>query len=321
MNLERFLSERSKTWDELSALVARAGGKPERLDADSLVRLSLGYRGAVADLALARRKWPSDPVVRRLEVLVFRGRTVVYGRVSQRGSLRAFFSRRYWALVAEHKSSLAIAAFLLFAPGVLAGAWAVTDPGAAATVLPSQFADVDERRTEDTDLGLSGGEQAAFSSQIFTNNIRVTFLAFAGGILAGIGTAAVLLLNGLMLGVVTGLVVNGGAPGFFFELVAPHGVLELSCIVVAAAAGLRMGWVLVDPGHRRRVDAVIYEGRRSVEIVIGTTPWLVLAGLVEGFVTPTGLGLVPALLFGTLLAAAYWALLITRGRGLDSSAL
>ena len=92
------------------------------------------------------------------------------------------------------------------------------------------------------------------------------------------------------------------------ELIVPHGVLELSCIVVAGAAGLRMGWALVDPGRRPRGQALVTEARAAIELVLGTALWLVVAGLVEGFVTPLGIGVGPALAVGFGLGAVYWAL-------------
>ena len=314
MNLERFLREREPAWAELESLAARAQGRAERLGARGAARLGELYRGCAADLALARRRWPGDPVVARLERVTAQGRQLVYGATTRRGSPLDFFSRRYWQIVRARPVPLLIATVLLFGPGLLAGQWAVSDPGAASTFVPDQFSGVGEPRPEGADLGLSGAEQAAFSSMIFTNNIRVTFLAFAGGILAGLGTGYVLVSNGVVLGAVSGLALGAGNGRGFFELVAPHGVLELSCIVVTAAAGLRLGWAMVDPGRRRRGRAVIEEGRTACEIVLGTAPWLVLAGLVEGFVTPTGLGLVPAVTFGVLLGAAYWVLFWLRGK-------
>ena len=118
--------------------------------------------------------------------------------------------------------------------------------------MPGEYQSVTQPRAEGQDLGLATDDEAAFSAAIMTNNIRVTLLAFAAGILAGIGTAAVLILNGVLLGAIGGLAVGAGNGRPFFELVAAHGVLELSCIVVAGAAGLRFGWALVEPGTPER---------------------------------------------------------------------
>jgi uncharacterized membrane protein SpoIIM required for sporulation len=252
--------------------------------------------------------------VARLEALVARARPLVYDRTRRGGSVAEFATTGYWRRVRERPALLLISALLLFGPWVLAAVWAVRDPGAASGVVPSEYRSVTQPRERGTDLGLTTDRQAAFSSEIFTNNIRVTIIAFAGGIAAGIGTAALLVYQGVLFGAITGLAIWAGNGSSFFELVTAHGVLELSCIVVASAAGLRMGWALVSPGHRRRGAALAAEARVAVEIVLGTAPWLVLAGLVEGFITPRGLGLGPVIVIGASLGAVYWALVLWRGR-------
>jgi len=305
---------RRDRWRELDALVGRAGRRAESLGPDGVRRLGALYRAAAADLALARRRFAGDPTVARLEALVARARPLVYDRARRGGSVAEFATTGYWRRVRERPALLLIAALLLFGPWVLAAVWAVRDPGAASGVVPSQYRSVTQPRERGTDLGLNTDEQAAFSSEIFTNNIRVTIVAFAGGIAVGIGTAALLVYQGVLFGAITGLAIWAGNGSSFFELVTAHGVLELSCIVVASAAGLRMGWALVSPGHRRRGVALAAEARVAVEIVLGTAPWLVLAGLVEGFITPRGLGLGPVIVIGATLGAVYWALVLWRGR-------
>src|SRR5262249_41111791 len=167
---------------------------------------------------------------------------------------------------------------LLFGPWVLSAVWAARDPGAASGVVPSQYRSVTEPRERGTDPGLTTDEQAALSSEIFTNNLRVTLATVAGGIPARLGTAPLVVYQGVLFGAITGLSIRAGNGASFFELVTAHGVLELSCVVVASAAGLRMGWALVSPGHRRLGVALAAEARVAVEIVLGTAPWLVLAG-------------------------------------------
>jgi uncharacterized membrane protein SpoIIM required for sporulation len=276
-------------------------------------RLGALYRASAADLALARRRFAGDPTVARLETLVTRARPLVYDRAGRGASVAEFATTGYWRQVRERPGLLLASALLLFGPWVLASVWAVRDPGAASGVVPSEYRSVTEPR-ERTDLGLTTDQQAAFSSEVFTNNIRVTIFAFAGGIAAGLGTAALLVYQGVLFGAITGLSIWAGNGEPFFELVTAHGVLELSCVVVASAAGLRMGWALVNPGHRRRGVALAAEARVAVEIVLGTAPWLVLAGLVEGFITPRGLGLGPVIVIGFALGALYWTLVLWRGR-------
>jgi uncharacterized membrane protein SpoIIM required for sporulation len=312
MTLEHFLHIRSESWRELDDLTRRAGRRAGRLGGDGVLRLGELYRAAAADLALARRRWPGDPVVARLEDLVGRARHLVYAAPRRRFSGLRFLATDYWRLVAERPLLLGVSALLLFAPAVLAGGWALDDPGAAGGLVPDEYRSVTEPRTT-TDLGFSPSEEAGFAAEIFTNNIRVTFVAFAGGMTAGLLTASVLLFNGVLLGTVAGLAWGAGNGEPFVELVAAHGILELSCIVVAGAAGLRLGWAIVAPGRLQRGTALQREAKRAVLIALGTAPWLVLAGLVEGFLTPSGLGLVPALAIGLALGATYWALIAWRG--------
>jgi uncharacterized membrane protein SpoIIM required for sporulation len=311
MRLDRFVGDRQAAWEELEGLVARAGNRPEKLGVQGVLRLGGLYRRALADLSLARKSFPGDPVERRLEALVLRSRQLVYG-AARRSAAIAFFTTGYWRRVAERPLALAAAAALLFVPMALAAVWALDDPHAALGVVPAEFAGAAE--PGDGPGGLSGNEQAALSSKIFTNNIQVSLLAIAGGALLGLGTALVLVYNGTFIGALGGLASGGGHAEPFFTLVVPHGVLELSCIVIAEVAGLRVGWAIVSPGTLTRAQSLVREARRSMELVLGTAPWLVLAGLVEGFVTTELPGLTEALIVGFGLGIVYWGLVLWRGR-------
>lgn len=313
-NVDEFVAGQAPSWTELEQLVERAGRKPERLGVAGVRRLGARYRDAVADLALARRRFPADPVVVRLERLVGRARHVVYRAPGGVSTLRDFVTRRYWRRVLERPAALVIALLLLFAPALVAGAWGWRDPASAIRLAPDQMQSVVEPREPGADLGLPVDDQAEMSAFIFTNNIRVAMLAFGGGLLLGFGTAYLLVTNGLLLGAVAGLAISAGNGRPFFELVTAHGVLELSCIAVAGAAGLRIGWAIVSPGYRRRSEALQEEARAAVELLLGTAAWLVVAGLVEGFFTPAGTGLPTVLTVGFGLGAVFWGLVLWRGR-------
>jgi uncharacterized membrane protein SpoIIM required for sporulation len=313
MNVDAFVTDRSPSWNRLEQLAGQARRNPERLGPEGVRDLGLRYRETVADLAYARRRFAGDPIVRRLEALVAQARHLVYHSESRTGALREFVSHGYWRRVRERPVPLLVAVLFLFVPALLAGTWAWRDPGAASGLVPSQYQRVTEPRPSGTNLGVSVSDEAALASQIFTNNITVTMLAFGGGLLLGLGTILVLLQNGVLLGAVAGLSIGAGNGRPFFALVTAHGVLELSCICVSAAAGLRIGWAIVDPGYRRRGDALRTETRAAVEMLLGTAPWLVVAGLVEGFVTPAGLPLAVVVSVGLGLGAIYWGLVLWRG--------
>jgi len=341
VNVDRFLQDRESSWSELDDLIRRGRRRPGRLGAERIRRLGALYRSAAADLALARRQLPGDPVVVRLTDLVGRARHVVYGSAARRGSVVRFVTRDYWRLVAERPLPLLVSATLLFAPASLAGAWALHDRPAALGLVPSEFRDVtgSQRPWHEVPAGdqaafstavltnrqavedrhpwrdLSASDQAAFSTEVQANNIRVTAAAFAGGITLGLLTAASLIFNGVLLGAIGGLMIGAGNAVGFVDLVTGHGVLELTCIVVAGAAGLRLGWSIVDPGRRSRTASLVAEGRRSIGLVVGTAPWLVVAGIVEGFratLSNAGLGAVVGV--GVGLGALYWGLVVLLGR-------
>ena len=312
MDVDRFMRERQAGWDELATLVRQAGTKPQRLGSEALLRLGRRYRAAAADLALARRLFPGHQVTRLLERLVTEARQCVYATEPRRRSLRAFLATGYWARILERPLMLGIAVALLFVPMALSAVWAIDDPAAALGIVPADFQGATEQGSHTADL--APGEEAALSSALYTNNIRVTFLAVAGGVLLGIGTAAVTIFNGGLIGAIIGLTVENGAIDELLRFVFPHGLLELTCIVVSSMAGLRLGWAIVDPGPLTRGASLRREARTAIEIVLGTMPWLVLAGLIEGFVSPRQLPLPVAAAVGFTVAGAYWALLFWRGR-------
>ena len=312
MNLDSFIRSREPAWGELDGLVRRARGRPERLGPDGVRRLGALYRSAVADLARGRRTSPTDPTVRALEDLVNRARATVYAVPATRGSAAQYLRAGYWQAVRERGRIVLFAWILLLGSAALATVWALHDPGAAAGVVPGSLAG--GGGGPHRAIGLAAGQAAALSVTIFTNNIGVTFTSFASGIVFGILPAFSLLYNGLILGAVAGIASATGHSTDVIELIVPHGILELSCIAVSAAAGMRMGWALVEPGPRGRIEALSIEAPRAVLLVLATAPWLILAGLVEGFVTPHHLALAPALAVGVGIAAPYWLLVARLGR-------
>ncbi len=313
MNLDAFLRERGPSWDELERDLARSRGRPERLGTRGALALGRRYRAAVADLALARRRYPGDPVVDRLERLALAGRQAIYSERSGRaGALWQFAGRGYWRLVIAQPGVLAVAALAWMVPCAVAAVWGVHDPAAALGLVPGAFQGAAHPHPRHLPAGAVN--QAFLSSSIFINNIEVTFVAFAGGLTLGLATVALLAYNGVLLGVLAGITIQTGNFELFLRYVLPHGVLELSCITVAGAAGLRLAWAMIDPGVLPRGVSLRRAARPAVALVLGTAPWLVVAGCTEGFVTPRGLPLAAALVVGLVLGSVYWSLVVARGR-------
>jgi uncharacterized membrane protein SpoIIM required for sporulation len=302
-----FIASRKSRWDELAALLSQTGKRQPK----EVLRLGNLYRSVAADLALARREFPSDSMLNELEQTLLSARAVVYPREPGRFSVKEFYRNRYWRLIAERPWFLWSSIALLMVPTIAVFIWALKDPDRASTLLGKRFSG---GRESWGDQGYSAGQQSSIATSIFINNIRVSFLAFAAGITAGLGTAYLLIYNGALLGMVAGISTTQGHGDVAFTLIFAHGFLELSIIAVTAAAGMRMGWAIVDPGLLPRRVALREASVRAVEIVMGTIPFFVLAGLIEGFFTPAGYGPIWSGIVGTIFGGSYWALVVWRGR-------
>lgn len=315
MNLDTFIRERGSDWEALERELNTSRGRPERLGVAGALRFGQRYRAVAADLALARSRFPGDPVVDRLAALALRGRQAIYSERTRRlGSLWRFASRDYWRLILAAPGPLVAAALATALPTLLSAAWAIHSPASAAGLLPGQFRSAASSGPRTHAASLSAAGHAILASSIFTNNIGVTFLVFAGGLTCGLVTLGVLAYNGVILGTLAGLTLRAGKFALFVRLVVPHGVLELSCFTVAGAAGLRMAWAMIDPGTATRGASLRAGARPAVALVLGTAPCLVVAGLTEGFVTPELLPLGSALAVGLVLGLGYWLLVLARGR-------
>lgn len=310
--LRLFEEERQPRWSELEQLLDDAGRRPERLGGERVRRLAALYRAASADLVAARRRFPDDPLVERLERVVRRGQGVIYERTTRRGNLVDFFADRYWSLLWERRRALLLAALVVMFPALLMVVWALTSPDTVQSVVPTQFLWVTDSGSTDQGLGAVG--LAGFSTYVFTNNIRVTLTAFIAGITWGVGTALLVGYNGVLLGAITGLAAQAGNLRLLGEATLAHGILEMSCIVVAGAAGFSLGKAMLRPGPLTRLESLTAEARPALLLAAGTAPWLVVAGLVEGYASRVGLSLWATAAIGVPLGAAFWGLLLWRGR-------
>ncbi|MDP9452225.1 MAG: stage II sporulation protein M [Actinomycetota bacterium] len=310
MDLDRFLAEHAPAWERLEALVGRAERGLRRLDARELEELVALYQRASTHLSLARTYLRDPGLVARLTGLVASAAAVIYGtRPRTLRALGRFAATTFPAAVWHLRRFVAVSSLLLVVPALAMGLWLDSSPRAVDAAAPEaarqQFLE------EDFEAYYSSAPAAQFATQVFTNNVRVAVLAFAGGILACIPTAVVLLTNGANIGVAGGLFAAAGQSPRFFGLILPHGLLELTAVAVAGGAGLALGWAWLVPGDRPRLDALAEQGRRAVVVVLGLIGAFAAAGLIEGFVTgrpwPTalrvGIGVAAWAAFALYLAA------------------
>jgi uncharacterized membrane protein SpoIIM required for sporulation len=202
------------------------------------------------------------------------------------------------------------AASLTFA--LIVGRWIAASPAVQSSLLShSQVASLVNHQFRDY---YSQDTPLSFASKVWTNNAVAAAEALILGVFLGVGTIGVLLANMLNLGIDGGLMVGHGRATEFFVLILPHGMLELSAVFLAAAAGLRLGWSIIDPGPRRRGQALAEEGRATVTIALGLVVVLAVSGVIEAFVTPSGLPSWARIGIGGVAEAAFLAYVIVVGR-------
>ncbi|MGB2757060.1 MAG: stage II sporulation protein M [Acidimicrobiia bacterium] len=305
MDLSTFERSRSADWNALRQLIARgAGATPEEV-----LRRGKLYRAVAADVAYVRRRFPDEELRGQVESLAAAGRRSVYAKqsISRIEAFQYWVTRGFWQRVRERPGALALSAITLFGPAILIGIWSVRDPGAASRILPNAAfwkGPIIE--------GASARANAAFG--IMLNNIVVTLLCAAGGALAGLFTGISLMVNGVMLGSVVGLAYAQGNGQAALEWIPAHGGIELSCIVIGGAAGYRLGAAILAPGQRKRRVAIAEEGRAMVQIIGGVSLLLIVAGLLEGFVSPAYLGTPVVITIGAVTAGALWTGVFVLGR-------
>ena len=284
----RWIEKRKPYWERLTELTAAADKSRLRgLSRGELQELALLYRQAASDLSTLRQDRTSTAMAVQLNHLLARAHHIIYSsrRSSWRGLL--LFLRDGYPRVFRQQIGYVFAALVILLVGTLiAVGFTLADPRFASPVLgPGVIASI-ERHEMWTQSIVSVAPQAA--SGIMTNNLSVAFSAFAGGLLLGCGSLYILFFNGLMLGAVATACQQAGMAVQLWSFVAPHGSLELPAIVLAGAAGLRLGHGILFPGIYRWKDSVARAGADAVRLVSGTIPMLFVAGCLEGFFSPSG---------------------------------
>lgn len=281
---ESFTTEREPTWSDLERLTTHAA----TLGAADTVTLVDRYRRTSTHLATVRTEGADLELRNRLTRLVGNAHVAIHGhRPRRRGHLRRFFVETFPAAVWWHRRFIVISALLFFVPALLIGAWMATSPAAVEASAPASVREA--YLEEDFEAYYSSEPAAQLATEVFINNIQVAILAFAVGILLCVPTAWVLVQNGAFVGVAAGLFTAAGRWQHFWGLITPHGLLEISAIVIAGAAGFGLGWAVIAPGDRTRSAALAESGKRSVVVVVGLVLAFLVAGVIEGFVTGTDL--------------------------------
>jgi uncharacterized membrane protein SpoIIM required for sporulation len=301
-----WLQKRRPYWARVDELVARSGkGGIRALSHHELRELALLYRQTASDLSTIREDSSSQRLAHSLNQLLGRAHNCIYmGRRAQAGRIVAFYRDTFPNVFHETLSYTLAACAVFFALAAAGFVMATLDPGFQRYFLGGAMMESIDKHQMWTQSIVS--VKPLESSAIMTNNLSVSFATFAFGITAGIGTLWMLAFNGLLFGVVNAACWQAGMSGQLLTFVAPHGVLELPAIFIAGGAGFLIAKGLLFPGMLPRGASLVREGARAMRLALGIIPLLIVAGTVEGFVSPSDLPvrwkyLLAAALFGLLL--------------------
>jgi len=285
----RWLEKRKPHWSKLEALLGQsAKGGLKSLSRSDLQELSLLYRQTAADLAALREDPGSVHFAQYVNQLLVRAHNTIYtGRRASPWGMFSFFWSTYPAAFRRNLNQCLLAVLIFAVSGVVGAILTYQNPDFKVKLLGPEMVETIDRHQMWTHSIV--GIKPLASSAIMTNNMSVGFTTFALGITAGLGTIYMMAFNGLLIGVIGVACWLSGMSLQLWSFVAPHGVLELPAIFIAGGAGFRIAQGLLFPGVLSRRDSLARAGLEAVQLLLGTIPILIIAGLIEAFVSPTGL--------------------------------
>lgn len=311
MDVDVFIAAHRAEWDRLDALLRRRrrlGGA----EVDELISL---YQHTATHLSLLQSTAPDPALVARLTSLVARARGVVVGtrKATWRdaahfvtaGFPAACYRTRHWWVPTAFVFTLLVA---------LLGWWIARDPGVRSALgTPAELREM-TRPGGAYESYYSSSHAAAFSAQVWTNNAQVAGLSLAFGAFLGLPVLFLLFQNAANVAAGVGLMSSAGRLDVFLGLILPHGLLELTAVFVAAGVGMRLGWTVIDPGPTTRAAALAREGRSALGMALGLAGVLLVSGVIEGFVTPSGLPTWARIAIGVAAELAFLCYVFVLGR-------
>jgi uncharacterized membrane protein SpoIIM required for sporulation len=307
VDLDAFVAAHRADWDRLEQLC----GKRHLTGAEADEVLDR-YQRVATHLSLVRSTTPDPSLVAYLSMLLARARSRSAGsRVMAWSDVGRFFGQSFPAALYRMRRwwiTVLVADLLLV---LLMGWWLLEHPSVeSALASPAEI-----RQLVENDFENYYSEYAAtsFALRVWTNNFWLSALCIASGVF-GLPVVYMLVMNMLNLAVIGSIMVRHGRGALFFGLITPHGLLELTCLFVAAGVGLRLFWAWVEPGARTRARALAEEGRAALGTALGLVVLLLLCGVIEAFVTPSPLPTWARVGIGVLAEAAFFTYVFTAGR-------
>jgi uncharacterized membrane protein SpoIIM required for sporulation len=309
VDLDAFVSEHGAEWNRLQTLSSKRRRKLTATEVDELVVL---YRRTATHLSVVRSRSADPTLVAWLSRLVLQARAAVSPSAgfSAAAVARQFTVNMPLEIYRAGRWCLGVAAVFIAFTGVLIWLTARDDSIARSVLSPEE---IDSLVQHDFVAYYSTYAPQNFAASVWTHNSFVTAICLAGGVLI-VPTLYMLWENAINTGIVGGLMVGHGRADVFFGLITVHGLLELTCVFVAAGVGLRVGWSWIAPGpYRTRTQSLAAAGRSSIVVAQGLAAPLFVSGMVEAFVTPSALPIVIKLGIGALVWVAFLTYIIVLG--------
>lgn len=290
MNVKQFIQQHREDWKQLEQLVTKLHKFRSSLTGADIEQFHKLYQKTAQHMSYSQTYFPNEEVTIYINGLLAKSHNLLYkDQMTSMKQIHHFLSTTFIKLLSE-QWKFVVAALILFTLGFLGSFISVfNDPLHMYSILPAEIAySVDPEQ-----LGQHDGtvDASLMSSTIMTNNIQVAFLAFAGGITFGILTVYLLIYNGIIIGALAALFWHHDKTYEFWAYIVPHGMIELTAIFIAGGAGLMMGYKLFVPGQLSRGYQLKVQAKRSVQLLLGTIPLFVIAGIIEGFITPAAISL------------------------------
>ncbi|MEU3566721.1 stage II sporulation protein M [Kitasatospora sp. NPDC006786] len=310
MDLDVFVATHQGEWARLDALARRRrlGGE----EADELVTL---YQRATGHLAKVQAAAPDPALVSRLTGLVSRARSAVTGaRTNGWQDVARYYAVSFpAALYRARRWWVPVAIVSMVATALLAW-WMATHPEVRNSLIAPEHLGELTRPGGQYEAYYSDRPASSFAAQVWTNNAWIAVQCLLFGIALGVPVLYVMWTNVVNLGIGVGLMASAGRLDVFLGLLIPHGLLELTAVFVAGGLGLRLGWTVIDPGPRTRSVALAEQGRAIIGMSIGLATVLAVSGVLEAFVTPSGLPTWARISIGVLAEAAFLLYALVLGR-------
>lgn len=284
MDVDAFVLANRPTWNRLEHLVKNRR-RLTGAEVDELVDL---YQRVSTHLSIVRSSSSDAVLVGKLSGLVARARAVVTG--AHAPLWREF--TRFWTVsfpVVVYRSWRwwVASGIVFYAVAAVIAVWVAHNPEVQASIgTPSE---IEQLVNHEFANYYSEHPAGSFALQVWVNNAWVTAQCIAMSVLLGIPIPYILFQNSANLGVNAGLMFQAGKGDIFLGLITPHGLIELTAVFVAAGVGMRLGWSVISPGDRPRGQVLAEQGRAVVAVAIGLAVVLMVAGAIEGFVTPSSL--------------------------------